>query len=41
MDWTPGSRVIVSPAMSTDDARQRFEGVEEVRPYLRWAKQPS
>jgi thioredoxin-dependent peroxiredoxin len=26
--------------MSTDDARQRFEDVEEVRPYLRWAKQP-
>jgi len=26
--------------MSTEDARQRFEDVEEVRPYLRWAKQP-
>jgi hypothetical protein len=26
--------------MSTDDARQRFEEVEEIRPYLRWAKPP-
>jgi alkyl hydroperoxide reductase subunit AhpC len=40
VDWNPGDRIIVSPAMSTEDARQRFEGVEEVRPYLRWAKQP-
>jgi alkyl hydroperoxide reductase subunit AhpC len=40
VDWTPGDRIIVSPAMSTDDARQRFEDVEEIRPYLRWARQP-
>ena len=40
VDWQPGDRIIVAPAMSTDDARQRFEEVEEVRPYLRWAKQP-
>ena len=40
VDWQPGERIIVAPAMSTDDARQRFENVEEVRPYLRWAKQP-
>jgi len=39
-DWQPGDRIIVAPAISTDDARQRFEDVEEVRPYLRWAKQP-
>jgi thioredoxin-dependent peroxiredoxin len=41
VDWTPGDRVIVSPAMSTDDAKQRFDGVEEVKPYLRWAKDPA
>ncbi len=41
VDWVPGERIIVSPAMSTDDARQKFEDVQEVRPYLRWAKQPS
>jgi thioredoxin-dependent peroxiredoxin len=40
VDWQPGERIIVAPTMSTDDARQRFEDVEEVRPYLRWAKQP-
>lgn len=39
-DWTEGDRVIVSLAMSTDDARQRFGEVDEVRPYLRWVEQP-
>src|SRR6185312_12287891 len=29
-DWQPGDRIIVAPTMSTDDARQRFEDVEEV-----------
>lgn len=41
VDWTPGDRVIVSPAMSTDDAKGKFEDVQEVKPYLRWAKQPT
>jgi thioredoxin-dependent peroxiredoxin len=40
VDWQPGDRIIVAPTMSTDHARKRFEDVEEVRPYLRWAKQP-
>jgi alkyl hydroperoxide reductase subunit AhpC len=40
VDWQPGGRVIVSPAMSTDDAKAKFAGVEEVKPYLRWAEQP-
>ena len=40
VNWQPGDRIIVAPTMSTDDARKRFEDVEEVRPYLRWAKQP-
>lgn len=35
VDWTPGQRVVVSPAMTTDDAKQRFRDVEEVKPYLR------
>ena len=39
-DWRPGDRVIVSPGLSTDDARQRLDNVEEVKPYLRWADQP-
>ncbi|HVV29401.1 MAG TPA: peroxiredoxin [Mycobacteriales bacterium] len=40
VDWTPGSRIIVSPAISTDDAKKKFSDVEEVKPYLRWAAQP-
>ena len=42
-DWTKGERVIVSPAMSTDDARERFgaDKVDEVKPYLRWTDDPS
>jgi len=39
-DWTPGSRVIVAPTMSTADAQAKFTDVEEAKPYLRWAAQP-
>jgi alkyl hydroperoxide reductase subunit AhpC len=37
-DWRVGQRVIVSPAMSTADAKERFgqETVEEIKPYLRY-----
>jgi len=43
VDWTEGERVIVSPAMSTDDARERFgaDKIEEQKPYLRWVTDPS
>src|SRR3954452_14338788 len=40
VDWKPGQRVIVSPQMSTEDAKKRFDDVEEVKPYLRWTPQP-
>jgi alkyl hydroperoxide reductase subunit AhpC len=40
-DWQSGDRVIVSPTVSTDDAKARFQNVEEVKPYLRWADAPS
>jgi len=40
-DWRPGDRVIVSPTLSTEDAKQRLQNVEEVKPYLRFADQPS
>ncbi len=40
-DWVPGDRVIVSPAMSTEDALATFDNVEEIKPYLRWADAPS
>jgi alkyl hydroperoxide reductase subunit AhpC len=40
VDWTPGQRIIVAPTISTEDAKAKFEDVEEVKPYLRFAKQP-
>ena len=39
-DWRPGDRIVVAPAMSTEDAKARFTDVEEVKPYLRFAAQP-
>ena len=41
VDWRPGDRVIVSPTMSTEDAKQQLQNVEEVKYYLRYADQPS
>lgn len=40
-EWTPGDRVIVAPTVSTDDARERFANVDEVKPYLRFADAPA
>jgi len=40
-DWQPGDRVIVGLGMSTEDARERFGEVEEVKPYLRWTAAPT
>jgi alkyl hydroperoxide reductase subunit AhpC len=40
-DWKPGDRTIVSPAMSTQDAKAKFANVEEVKPYLRYADDPT
>jgi alkyl hydroperoxide reductase subunit AhpC len=40
VDWQPGDRIIVSPTMSTDDAKEKFQNVEEIRPYLRYADAP-
>jgi alkyl hydroperoxide reductase subunit AhpC len=40
-DWRPGDRVIVSPTVSTEDAKAKFQNVEEVKYYLRFADQPS
>jgi len=36
-DWRVGERIIVAPSISTEDAQTRFEDVEEVKPYLRYA----
>ena len=40
-EWVPGDRVIVAPAIATDDARERFANVDEVKPYLRFADAPA
>lgn len=41
-DWKAGERVIVVPAVSTEDAITRFpKGVEIVKPYLRYTPQPN
>ncbi|HEX6055081.1 MAG TPA: peroxidase, partial [Intrasporangium sp.] len=40
-DWQVGDRIIVAPAVSTEDARARFAEVEEVKPYLRFASIPT
>lgn len=38
--WQSGDDVIVSPALSDDDAEQRFGGFTRVMPYLRTIPQP-
>jgi thioredoxin-dependent peroxiredoxin len=40
-DWRHGDRVIVSAAVPTEEARERFANVEEVKPYLRYADDPT
>ena len=40
-DWQAGDDVIISPALSDDDAKDLFpEGWNELTPYLRMVKQP-
>ncbi len=40
-DWKSGEDVIVVPAVSTEDAIQKFpKGVKVVKPYLRYTPQP-
>ena len=39
-DWRPGDRVIVSPGLSTEDAKAKLSNVEEIKPYLRYADAP-
>jgi len=41
VNWKPGEDVIVSAALSNDDAKQKFpSGFREVKPYLRYVHQP-
>ncbi|MGB7395713.1 MAG: peroxiredoxin [Pricia sp.] len=41
-NWEHGDDVVVSPSISTDDAKEMFEkGVKEVKPYLRMTPDPT
>ena len=41
-NWEHGQDVVVSPAISTSDAKEMFaKGVEEVKPYLRMTPDPT
>lgn len=41
VNWTKGDRVIVTPAVSDEDAQARFENFEAQRPYLRYVDDPT
>ena len=41
VDWQPGDRVIVVPAVSDEDARARFGSFDAPRPYLRYVDAPT
>jgi thioredoxin-dependent peroxiredoxin len=42
VDWQDGEDVVVSPSISTEDAKQKFpKGVKEIKPYLRMTPQPN
>ncbi|HEX4133529.1 MAG TPA: peroxiredoxin [Bryobacteraceae bacterium] len=41
VNWKPGDDIVISPAVSDDEAKQIYpEGFRTLRPYLRLAKQP-
>lgn len=41
-NWKHGDDVVVSPAISTEDAKKMFDkGVEEIKPYLRMTPDPT
>ncbi|MCW2546265.1 MAG: Peroxidase [Mycobacterium sp.] len=39
--WKSGEDVIITPAVSNEDAEKRFPGYTTVKPYLRYTKQPT
>jgi thioredoxin-dependent peroxiredoxin len=40
-DWMPGDDVIIAPAVSDEEAREKFPGFKTLKPYLRTTEQPS
>ena len=39
-NWTPGEDVIITPAVSNEEAAEKFPGFKTVKPYLRTTAQP-
>jgi alkyl hydroperoxide reductase subunit AhpC len=40
VNWKPGEDIVVSTAVSDEDAKKKFSGFKTIKPYLRTAKQP-
>jgi alkyl hydroperoxide reductase subunit AhpC len=40
-DWKKGEDVIITPAVSNEEAEQKFPGFKTVKPYLRYTGDPS
>ena len=40
VNWKPGEDVIITPAVSNEDAAKAFPGFKTIKPYLRTTKQP-
>lgn len=38
VDWKSGDRIVIPPTVTTDEARERFDDVQESFPYLRTAR---
>lgn len=38
--WSPGDEVIITPAVSNEEAAEKFPGFKTVKPYLRTTPQP-
>jgi alkyl hydroperoxide reductase subunit AhpC len=41
VQWQKGEKVIVPPAVSTDEAREKYGDVDEKKPYLRYIDEPA
>jgi len=40
VNWKPGDDVIITPAVSNEEAATRFPGFKTIKPYLRTTRQP-
>ena len=40
-DWQPGDRLIAAPSLSLDEVEEKFDNVEEAKPYLRFVDAPA